>query len=136
LVVNFSIASKQTTRAFLDGMIERKYGRIVGISGIVAKFTQPMGTVYNTLKIAIRGFMNTLYEEIFALHLEDYIKTTTAFPFYMNTRQELMDLLGNTSPPPFPILSPEEAADKIIKGMLQCLQYLTTLLGFLSENGR
>lgn len=98
-------------------MMDRKYGRIVAISGMVAKMSMPMGTIYNTTKIAVQGFMNCLYEEIFAFGLEKYVRTSTAFPFFMNTRQELMDLLGNSFTG-FPIVTPESAADEIIRGML------------------
>jgi short-subunit dehydrogenase len=99
-------------------MIKRKYGRIIGISGLAAKLTTPYGTLYNVTKIGIKAFMECLYEELFAMKLENQIRTVTAFPYYLATRQELMDLLeGNKLF--FGVITPEEAADKIIVGMLE-----------------
>lgn len=80
--------------------------------------TQPYGTLYNVTKIGIKAFMDTLYEELFALGLEKRIRTLTAFPYYLSTRQELMEILDGIQLP-FGIISSEEAADKIIIAMLQ-----------------
>lgn len=51
------------SRAVLPGMIERRYGKIVNISTIVAVFGQVKGVGYSTSKAALEGFTASLAKE-------------------------------------------------------------------------
>lgn len=52
----FILKTKQTVRTFLDGMIERKRGHIVGISSLAGKTTFPCAIAYAATKHGVRGF--------------------------------------------------------------------------------
>jgi short-subunit dehydrogenase len=46
----------QTTRAFLDGMIERKYGHIIAVGSFSGKITIPYSVAYCTSKFVLEFF--------------------------------------------------------------------------------
>lgn len=46
---------------------------------------------YTTTKYAMRGFMEELRDEIRIAGMSKWVKTTTIFPFQLNTRKELVD---------------------------------------------
>lgn len=62
--------------------------------------------------------MNCFYEEIFYNGHEKYIRLTTVFPGFIATRKELTDVLDKTVELT-PRLTPEEVADKTVRGMLK-----------------
>lgn len=48
---------------------------------------------YSTSKFALRGFMDSLREELRANNHHDYISTTTVFTTFINTRRDLVVFL-------------------------------------------
>lgn len=105
-------------RTFLDGMIERKRGHIVGLSSLAGKIALPLGISYTATKFGVRGFMSALYDELCAFDHDEYVKVTTVFPSFVNTRKVLGDLLDNTNEMT-PRMPPEYVADKIVDGILK-----------------
>jgi len=100
----------------LPGMIERQHGHILSISSLSAKFPIS-GCVYTTTKVGIEGLMNSLYAYLCCTGHDEYIKTTTVFPGFIATKQELYDRIASFSDAPF--ISPQKAANDIIHGMLR-----------------
>lgn len=97
-------------------MIERKQGHIVAISSFAGKLTFPGAVVYCTTKFGVTGFMDALFDEL-CLFNQDFIKTTTVYPTFVNTRKDLsekLDEVGN-----IPRTDPDYAAHLIVKGFLQ-----------------
>lgn len=79
----------QTTRVFIEDMIERQYGYVVGISSLIAYYPMSSAVSYTTSKYAVKGFMDALTRE--SLHEKWGIKTLTVFPHFTNTRKEIVD---------------------------------------------
>jgi all-trans-retinol dehydrogenase (NAD+) len=107
----------QTVRTFLDKMIEKKRGHIVAIASLGGKISFPMGCGYCATKFGVRGFMNSLFDEICAYGHDKFIKTTCVFPSFINTRKELGDILDQ-SKEVAPRMSPEYVANEVVKGIL------------------
>lgn len=102
-------------RAFLNGMVQRKRGHIVAICSMAGKITIPCAVAYCTTKHGLAGFMDALWDELCLLD-EDFVKTTTAFPTFVNTRKDLEETLianGNV-----PRMDPAVAANTIVNGVL------------------
>jgi all-trans-retinol dehydrogenase (NAD+) len=87
----------QMVRTFLDGMIDRKRGHIVGISSLAGKISIPLAACYTATKFGLRGFMSSLFDELCAYNHDDYIKTTTVYPSFINTRKQMTDVLDKTT---------------------------------------
>lgn len=122
-----------TLRTFLPGMIERKYGRIVCICSFSVKLPV-QGIIYPATKTALHGFMKSFYEELIAYGHDDFIKVTTAYPGFVVTRQELLDLVYE-NPLFLMISSAEDAADSILEGVVKHRREITIprkleLMGF------
>ncbi|XP_055535440.1 uncharacterized oxidoreductase YoxD-like isoform X2 [Wyeomyia smithii] len=83
-----------TIRAFGEGMIERRRGHIVAIAS-VASFL-PLGRMvsYVATKFGVHGLMESFKDEIHLEGLQDQIHMTTVYPFFMNTRKDLMSGLA------------------------------------------
>lgn len=100
-------------------MIERKRGHICAICSLSAKVTFPNGTAYCATKWGVDGFMNSLYDEICADDYDEFIKLTTVYPFFINTRKQVTDLLETiTTKEVTPIVSPKDAANQIVQSIL------------------
>lgn len=72
-------------------MIKRKNGHIVAISSLAGVFPCPTITTYATTKHAVRGFMEALAIDLQHYGHSRYIKTTTAFPYFIKTNAEVVD---------------------------------------------
>lgn len=105
----------QTLRAFLDGMIKRRRGHVVAISSFAGKLTIPCAVAYCATKFGLTGFMDALYDEL-CLFGQDFIKTTTVFPTFVNTRKQLGDKLKQAGV--LLRIEPENAAHLIVKAIL------------------
>lgn len=105
------------TQIFLSGMIERKRGRIVAICSMAAYASAPMLIVYASTKWGLNGFMKSLNDELLVYNNDKFVKLTTVFPDFMETRKELSEVLDEVNHF-LPRLSPEEAADQAVKGIL------------------
>jgi all-trans-retinol dehydrogenase (NAD+) len=111
-------------RTFLDGMIDRKRGHIVGISSLAGKIAIPLGVAYTATKFGVRGFMSALFDEMCAYNHDEYIKITTVYPSFINTRKQLTDVLDNlgqiTARMP-----PSYVANKIVDGIVNNKRSIT-----------
>ncbi|XP_050098397.1 17-beta-hydroxysteroid dehydrogenase 13-like [Anopheles aquasalis] len=81
-------------RTFLNDMIERKRGHIVAIASIASFMPLERMVTYVASKYGVRGLMNALSNELQADGLYDVIQTTTVYPCFIKTRQELMETLA------------------------------------------
>ncbi|CAO1430484.1 unnamed protein product [Diamesa hyperborea] len=87
---------------FLKGMIERKRGHIMATCSLLAKSTFSMSTAYCGTKHGVDGF----------------IKLTTAYPNFVNTRKDLADMLDKLVGD-IPRMTPAYTADAMVKALLQ-----------------
>jgi short-subunit dehydrogenase len=99
-------------------MIERRRGHIVGISSFAGKTTFPHIIAYASSKHGVTGFMNALYDEICYYNHDEFIKLTTVYPNFINTRKELSDILNKVDEFT-PRMSPEYVAQEIVQGILR-----------------
>lgn len=106
----------QTLRTFLSGMIDRKRGHVVAISSFAGKLTFPCAVAYCATKFGVTGLMDALYDELCLLE-QDFIKTTTVYPTFINTQKELGKRLDENGE--VPRIEPEKAASLIVRGILQ-----------------
>lgn len=102
---------------FLPGMIERQRGRIVAVSSMFAKMSVPLMAVYTATKYGLDGFMEALFDELCIDDYEKFIKLSTIFPYIMNTRKEVVDMMGELDDP-VPRMDPAFVADKTVKNVL------------------
>lgn len=104
-----------TTRVFLKAMKEQKRGHIISISSTAGLIGSPSLHSYSTSKFAVRGFMESL-----AVDLEreghSYIKITTVYPWFINTREYIQEFTGQLLKFCF-MFEPKYAAERIINGM-------------------
>lgn len=110
IAVNLT-AVMQVTRAFLPQMLARPKGHIVNIASAAGLVTNPGMAVYNASKWGIIGWSESL-----RLELErsgSGVRVTTVTPFYISTG--MFD--GVSSNPLLPIIKPEKAALKILRGI-------------------
>lgn len=61
--------------------------------------------------------MGALFDELCMDDADEFIKTTTVYPAFINTRRELSDLLDKTKEIA-PRMTPTFVADAVVKGML------------------
>lgn len=98
-------------------MIEKKRGHIVAIASLGGKITFPLACAYCATKFGVKGFMSALFDEFCVDNTDQFVKLTTVFPAFINTRKELSDLLDQTDEIA-PRLTPKYVADEIVKGIL------------------
>ncbi|KAG5684992.1 hypothetical protein PVAND_014195 [Polypedilum vanderplanki] len=117
-VIELNLTSQiKMTRTFLPTMIDRKYGHIISIASIGSLSTVLGGAVYNASKWGLNGFMSNLYDEIHITKQDEFIKLTTIYPQYIDTRKELSDILDKAEFN-LPRSTPEHVANKVVEGML------------------
>ncbi|ETN61427.1 short-chain dehydrogenase [Anopheles darlingi] len=104
------------TRVFLDGMVKRKKGHIVGVSSMSGMYAFPWGVVYSATKFAVSGFMASLTEQLRIQGLSRYVRTTCVNPYYVTTRKEVVEFLQK---PRFEALTVDKAAAEIVQGILR-----------------
>lgn len=98
-------------------MIERKRGHIVGISSMAGKTTFPCAIAYGASKHGVTGFMNALYDELCVFNHDEYVKLTTVFPSFINTRKQLGDILDKIEEFT-PRMTPEYVAKEVVSALL------------------
>ncbi|XP_055626078.1 estradiol 17-beta-dehydrogenase 11-like [Toxorhynchites rutilus septentrionalis] len=114
-----------TVRAFVDGMIARRRGHIVAVASAAAFL--PIGRVcaYIASKYGVRGMMASFHEELFFEGLHNEVFTTTVYPYFMNTRQDLISTLDKIKVlSRVPIFSPKKIARATVNGMLRNQQHV------------
>lgn len=72
-------------------MYVRRRGHVVTISSAAAYLNVGLMRHFTTTKYAMRGLMEELRDEIRIAGMTKWVKTTTIFPFQLNTRKELVD---------------------------------------------
>lgn len=119
-------------KAFLPEMIAKRRGKVVAIASLSAKATFPMATVYCSTKYGVDGLMEALFDDLCQDDLEDSIKLTTVYPYYINTRKELADMIDEIDDI-VPRMTPKFAANKAVEGVLkgQRKVVITSLTGVL-----
>lgn len=108
----------QTIKAFLPAMIAKKRGKIVAVASMGAKATFPMATTYCASKYGVDGLMEALFDELCQDDLDESIRLTTVFPYFINTRKELADMMDELDDIA-PRMSPRYVAREALKGILQ-----------------
>ncbi|XP_058448211.1 uncharacterized oxidoreductase YoxD-like [Malaya genurostris] len=118
-LVNVNIlANFYTVNTFLPGMYVRQRGHIVSIVASSAFLPAGLMRHYTTTKYAMRGFMEELRDEIRLAGQTKFVKITTIFPFFLNTRRELVDAISKMPYlSKFPLVDPEQAAKSIVRSI-------------------
>ncbi|KAG5668075.1 hypothetical protein PVAND_016030 [Polypedilum vanderplanki] len=101
-------------REFLDGMISRNYGHIIASGSFAGKVTLPTAITYSASKYGVTGFMSALYDELCVYGHDDIIKTTTIYPLFVNTSQELAEMAGDV-----PLWPAKRVASILLDGVLR-----------------
>lgn len=105
-------------------MIERKRGHIVatcsvgGLTGIVE------GIFYSTTKFAVRGLMESLALQLYFDDQSDFIKTTTVFPSFVDTRP-CVKIVVEKGTRGEKLYSGEECGQAIVTGILKEKEIVT-----------
>ncbi|XP_070506323.1 estradiol 17-beta-dehydrogenase 11-like [Chironomus tepperi] len=117
-VINVNLTSHfWMVRKFLPAMIEQKRGHILGISSSAAKYTPPFSVAYCASKFGSSGFYRSMFTDLCMYDYHKFIKITTAYPGFINTRndlEEFMDIASELTPR----MSPKYAAKQIVNAML------------------
>ncbi|XP_063709077.1 estradiol 17-beta-dehydrogenase 11-like [Culicoides brevitarsis] len=107
-----------TTRVFLPGMKERKRGHIVAVSSATALLGAPKLHAYTASKFAVRGFMEALKVDLSVEGHSDYIHQTTAYPWWIETREYVNQFTEQVFKYCFK-LKPEYVAKMIVEGVMR-----------------
>lgn len=97
------------TMEFLPGMLERNSGHVCNIASSAGLISNPKMSVYVGSKWAVTGWSDSLRIEMKKLGKK--VGVTTVTPYYINTG--MFDGVKSL----IPILNPEKAAGKIIRGI-------------------
>jgi len=100
------------TLEFLFDMIEKDNGHIVNIASAAGLISNPKMSVYCASKWAAIGWSDSLRIEL--ERITKNVKVTTVTPYYIST-----GMFDGVKSPIIPIVKPEKAADKIIRGILK-----------------
>ncbi len=73
----------ELTRAFVPGMQERRWGRVIGITSIAVKKPVPSLVLSNSLRAAVTGYFRTLADEV----APDGVTVNTVLPGYTSTER-------------------------------------------------
>jgi 3-oxoacyl-[acyl-carrier protein] reductase len=73
----------ELTRAFVPGMRERKWGRVIGITSMAVKQPVPSLVLSNSIRAAVTGYYRTLADEVAA----DGVTVNTVLPGYTETER-------------------------------------------------
>lgn len=109
----------------LPGMRQRKYGRIINISSIGAQAYPPRFSAYVASKTALDAFSRCAQPEV----LSDGVIFTTVYMPLVKTPMTAPTTIYKA----FPMITPHEASDLVIKGMTGTPRKVTTNLGRTGE---
>jgi NAD(P)-dependent dehydrogenase (short-subunit alcohol dehydrogenase family) len=109
----------------LPGMRQRKYGRIINISSIGAQAYPPRFSAYVASKSALDAFSRCAQPEV----LSDGVIFTTVYMPLVKTPMTAPTTIYKA----FPMITPHEASDLVIKGMTGTPRKVTTNLGRTGE---
>lgn len=77
----------------------------------------PTNTLYTATKTAVRSFMDGLVFDLNIQQLENCIKTTTAFPYFIDTQEGVAKYVNDQVKSTF-ILDQQYTAHEIVKAVL------------------
>ena len=111
------------TKAFLPYLIESGDGHVVNISSVFGLFSVPTQSAYNAAKFAVRGFTESLRQEM--VNNKRPVKVTCVHPGgiktnIVNTAEQVEGVDHDSVASSFDKLartSPEKAADVILRGV-------------------
>ncbi|XP_063705323.1 17-beta-hydroxysteroid dehydrogenase 13-like [Culicoides brevitarsis] len=105
-----------TSRVFLSSMIEEGFGHIVTICSVAGLIGMPVGLPYVTTKFAVRGFMEALAMDIFYRGHAKKVKTTTVYPSFISTNNEVVKVYNDAVNRKFfnSLYTPETVAKKVV----------------------
>lgn len=109
----------------LPGMRQRKFGRIINISSIGAQTYPPRFSAYVASKSALDAFSRCAQPEV----IGDGVIFTTVYMPLVRTPM----IAPTTMYRAFPAITPHEASDLVIKGMVGTPRKVTTPLGNAGE---
>lgn len=109
----------------LPGMRERHYGHIINVSSIGAQAFPPRFSAYVASKTALDAFSRCIQPEV----IGDGVRLTTVYMPLVKT--PMTD--PTTMYKAFPMISPQQASDLVIKGMIGTPRRVTTPLGTTGE---
>lgn len=109
----------------LPGMRERKYGRIINVSSIGAQAFPPRFSAYVASKAALDAFSRCIQPEV----IGDGVHLTTVYMPLVKTPMTAPTTIYKA----FPMITPREASDLVIKGMIGTPRRVTTKLGTTGE---
>ena len=117
--------SLKLTLGFLPGMRKNQFGRIVNISSVGAQSYPPRFSAYVASKSALDAFSRCLAPEV----LGDHIHITTVYMPLVKTPM----IAPTTIYKAFPTITPQEAANLVVKGLISHPKKVTSRLGTLGE---
>lgn len=95
-------------------MIDRNYGHIIALGSFSGKVTLPAAITYSATKYGVTGFMSALYDELCVYGQDEIVKTTTIYPLFVNTSEELAELAGDV-----PLWPAKRVAQILLDGVLR-----------------
>ncbi|RZK50734.1 MAG: SDR family NAD(P)-dependent oxidoreductase [Pedobacter sp.] len=105
-----SLALMQLTHCFLPGMMAQNSGVICNIASLAGLVANPKMSVYAASKWAVIGWSDSLRLEL--KQIQKNIQVCTVMPYYIST-----GMFEGVKSPLIPIVKPEVAANKIIRGI-------------------
>lgn len=99
------------TRVFIKDMLKQQKGHVVNIASASSYIPLPRGSVYASSKWAVLGWSDSLKLEL--AEQKGDLHVTAVCPSYIDTGM----FKGVKAPLLFPLLEPEEVADKVIKAI-------------------
>jgi short-subunit dehydrogenase len=113
------------TLGLLPGMRERGYGQIINVSSIGVQTNQPRFSAYIASKSALDAFSRSIATEV----VDDGVAITTIYMPLVRTPMIAPTSLYKM----FPALSPEEAADMVVRAVQTRPKRIATALGTIGE---
>jgi short-subunit dehydrogenase len=112
-----SAALMHITKEFLPAMVNMKEGHIVNIASAAGIVSNPKMSVYVASKFAVVGWSDSLLLEM--RNAGTNVQVTTVTPFYIST-----GMFEGVKSSVVPIVKPEIAVKKIIKGLEKNSRYV------------
>lgn len=75
------------------------------------------GAVYCASKYGVDGLMETLFDDLCIENLEESIRTTTVYPYFINTNKKIADVMEEIDDM-LPRYAPKYVAEEAVKGIL------------------
>lgn len=101
----------QTTKNFLEGMLERGSGHIVTVASCAGLIGTYLCTDYSATKFAAVGFHESLLTELRA-HGHRGVRTTVVCPYFVDT-----GMFAGVRPRLLPMLEPKFVAQRIVRAL-------------------